>query len=329
MVAERAEEPSSSRVLVAFAAVYVIWGSTYLAIRFAIETLPPFLMAGVRFLVAGGILYLWARSRGAPRPRAVHWRSALIIGGLLLLFGNGLVAWAELHVTSGQASLLVATVPLWTVLVEWLRPRGTRPSPAVLVGVGVGFAGLVLLVGPGVGGALHLGGVLAVLTASLAWTIGSFYARSAPLPGSAVLTNGIEMLAGGALLLTTGLLRGEWRSLDLAAISPQSLLALLYLIIFGSLIAFSAYIYILGHASPTRVSTYAYVNPVVAVALGWALAGEALTPRMGLAAAIIVGSVVLLTMRARPREEPEPEIPLQRERLRRYRRALRSGDRAA
>lgn len=329
MVAERGAEPSRTRLLLAFVAVYIIWGSTYLAIHFAIETLPPFLMAGVRFLTAGGILYLWARLRGAPRPKVVHWRSALIIGGLLLLCGNGFVAWAEQYVTSGQAALLVATVPLWTVLVDCLRPHGTRPSPSVLAGVAVGFGGLLLLVGPGAGGALHFGGVVALLAASLAWTIGSFYARGAPLPGSAVLTNGIEMLAGGALLLTTGLLLGEGRRVELAAISTESLLALLYLIVFGSLIAFSAYIYMLNNASPTRVATYAYVNPVVAVMLGWALAGEELTPRTMLAAAIIVGSVVLLTLGPRRRVEPEPAIPLRRARNRWRRRAVKSGDRAA
>lgn len=318
------------RLIVAFAAVYVIWGSTYLAIRFAIETLPPFLMAGVRFLVAGGILYLWARLRGTPRPRMVHWRSALVVGALLLMLGNGLVVWAEQYINSGQASLLVATVPLWTVLIEWLRPGGARPGAAMIGGVVIGFAGLVLLVGPGASGALHLGGVVAVLLASLAWTIGSFYARSAPLPHSAVLTNGIEMLSGGALLLAMGLLLGEASQVELALISTRSLMALLYLIIFGSLIAFSAYIYILTHASPTRVSTYAYVNPVVAVVLGWALAGEALTPRMALAAAIIVGSVILLTLRPRRRKGPESPAPRTSmlTRLRQYR-SLRSGGRAA
>lgn len=327
MAVERVVEPSSSRVVLAFAAVYIIWGSTYLAIHYAIETLPPFMMAGVRFLIAGGVLYLWARLRGASAPRPVHWRSALIIGGLLLLFGNGLVVWAEQYVTSGQASLLVATVPLWTVLLEWLRPGGVRPALSVLLGVGVGLAGLLLLVGPGAGGSLHLGGVLALLSASLAWTIGSLYARNAPLPGSAVLTNGIEMLAGGALLLAVGVLRGEWRGVELAAISPQSVLALLYLIVFGSLIGFSAYIYILNHASPTRVSTYAYVNPVVAVVLGWALAGEELTPRMALAAAIIVGSVALLTLRP-PRRE-RPVLQVEDTPRRRRRRSLKSGGRAA
>lgn len=333
MAGDRTSGPSPTRLLAAFAAVYVIWGSTYLAIVYAIETLPPFLMAGVRFLVAGGTLYLWARLRGAPRPLRIHWRSALIIGGLLLLFGNGLVVWAEQYVTSGQAALLVSTVPIWTVLLEWLRPGGERPSLPVLAGVTMGFVGLILLIDPGDGGPLHLGGVLALLWASIAWTIGSLYARRAPLPDSAVLTNGIEMLAGGGLLLLVGLLRGEWRGLELAAISTQSMLALLYLIVFGSLIAFSAYIYILTHATPTRASTYAYVNPVVAVILGWLIAAEPLTPKMVLATTIIVSSVALLTLRVRPTPRRSPltagadDIP--RRPRRRFWRRARSGDRAA
>jgi len=298
---ERSVEPSSTKLLSAFAAVYLIWGSTYLAIVYAIETIPPFTMAATRFLLAGGTLYLWARLRGAPRPRPVHWRSALIIGALLVFFGNGFVVWAEQYVTSGQASLLVSAVPLWTVLFEWVSPGGERPTRPVLAGAALGFVGLILLVGPGAGGPMHLGGVLALLWACIAWTIGSRYARRAPLPDSSVLTNGIEMLAGGVLLLAVSLVRGEWGELELAAVSAQSVLALFYLTVFGSLVAFSAYNYVLKHSTPTRASTYAYVNPVVAVFLGWLIADEPLSPRTLLAAAIIVGSVALLTLRARPR----------------------------
>lgn len=297
---------ASSRIklIAAFAAVYTIWGSTYLAIHFAIETLPPFLMAGVRFLVAGGILYTWARLRGAPRPAAVHWRSALVIGGLLLLFGNGGVVWAEQRVTSGQAALLAGTVPLWMVLLEWLRPGGKRPSMMTFAGLGIGVAGMLLLIGPGgSGGGLDVPGALALSLAAFTWAVGSLYARGAELPSSGALTTAIQMLAGGALLFVTGLFLGEWGGVELAALSTRSVLALLYLVVFGSLIGYSAYIYILGAASPASVSTYAYVNPVVAVILGWALAGEELTARMMVAAGIIVGSVVLLTVRPSPRGE--------------------------
>lgn len=330
MASERVGGESSTRLILAFAAVYVIWGSTYLAIQYAIETLPPFLMAGVRFIIAGGILYLWARLRGVPRPRRIHWRSALIIGGLLLLFGNGLVAWAEQFVASGQAALLVAMVPIWTVLLEWIRPGGVRPSPTVLLGVCLGFFGLILLIGPGLGGSIHTGGVIALLISSLSWTIGSLYARGAPLPRSPTLTNGIEMLAGGVLLLAVGFARGEWQSVELAAISGQSVIALVYLIIFGSLIGFSSFIYILTHASPTRVSTYAYVNPVVAVLLGWALAGEPLTARTIVATVIIVSSVALLTLRTRPAERRRPILKVSEMGRRIWRRRQVEGtDRAA
>lgn len=294
----RPSEASTGKLLAAFAAVYLIWGSTYLGIHYAIQTLPPFLMAGVRFLIAGGILYVWARLKGIPRPTGAHWRSAAIIGGCLLLGGNGLVVWAEQYVASGVAALLVATVSFWMVLLEWLRPGGTRPSAGMLGGVGLGFAGLVLLVGPdGLRGeGIHLLGALALITASFTWAAGSIYAKRAPLPRSPLMVNGIEMLAGGALLFATGLLRGETQGFDLAAVSPASLVALLYLITFGSLIGFSAYVYLLGATTPARASTYAYVNPVVAMLLGWGVAGEPLTPRMLLAMAIIIAAVVVITL---------------------------------
>jgi drug/metabolite transporter (DMT)-like permease len=294
----RPSEASTGKLLAAFAAVYLIWGSTYLGIHYAIQTLPPFLMAGVRFLVAGAILYVWARLKGIARPTGAHWRSAAIIGACLLLGGNGLVVWAEQHVASGVAALLVATVSFWMVLLEWLRPGGTRPTPGMLGGVALGFGGLVLLVGPdGLRGeGIHLLGALALVLASFTWAVGSIYAKRAPLPRSPLMVNGIEMLAGGALLFATGLLRGETQSFDLAVVSPASLLALLYLITFGSLIGFSAYVYLLGATTPARASTYAYVNPVVAMLLGWAVAGEPLTPRMLLAMAIIIAAVVVITL---------------------------------
>ncbi len=289
--------PSRSSVLTAFAAVYIIWGSTYLAIRFAIETLPPFLMAGLRFLIAGTVLYVWVRARGAPRPPRVAWKHALVIGSLLLLVGNGAVVWAEQWVPSGIAALLVAGVPFWMVLLDWLRPGGTRPTPGVLAGLVVGFAGIALLVGPGElgGDGVHLPGALALVAASLAWSAGSIYSRNVPSPEPPLLGTAMEMLAGGALLAVFGLLTGEASRLALDAVTLRSVLALLYLIVFGSLIGYSAYVFLLKVSTPARVSTYAYVNPVVAVLLGWALAGEPLTLRILTASAVIVGSVVVIT----------------------------------
>ena len=287
-----------AEILLAFAAIYVIWGSTYLAIRFAIETLPPFLMAASRFLVAGPLLYAWARWRGAARPSPGHWRAAAAVGALLLLGGNGAVVWAEQRVPSGVTALLVAMVPLWMVLLDWVRPGGVRPTLAVFSGVALGLAGLVLLVGPEqILGGEHVdhAGALALAFGCLTWSIGSVYSRHAPLPASPQLATAMEMLAGGALLLVASLARGEWQQLDVQAISPRSLAALAYLVVFGSLVALTAYVWLLRQTTPARVSTYAYVNPVVAMLLGWALAGEPLSARTLVAAAVIVGGVVLIT----------------------------------
>lgn len=288
----------AGKVLAAFVALYIIWGSTYLAILFAIETIPPFLMAGIRFLVAGSILYVWGRARGAARPVRREWVAASVVGGLLLLGGNGAVVWAEQRVPSGAAALLVATVPLWMVVLDWLRPGGVRPTGRVVLGLAVGFAGLGLLVGPSDlgGGSIDVIGALVLVIGSLSWASGSIYARGAKLPSSPLLVNGMEMLAGGVLLVLAGLVTGEASALNLAAVSGRSLAALAYLVVFGSLIGYSAYTYLLGATTPARVSTYAYVNPVVAVFLGWALAGEPLTPRVLVATAVILGAVALITL---------------------------------
>lgn len=292
----------AGKVLAAFVALYIIWGSTYLAILFAIETIPPFLMAGIRFLVAGSILYVWGRARGAARPVRREWVAASVVGGLLLLGGNGAVVWAEQRVPSGAAALLVATVPLWMVVLDWLRPGGVRPTGRVVLGLAVGFAGLGLLVGPSDlgGGSIDVIGALVLVIGSLSWASGSIYARGAKLPSSPLLVNGMEMLAGGVLLVLAGLVTGEASALNLAAVSGRSLAALAYLVVFGSLIGYSAYTYLLGATTPARVSTYAYVNPVVAVFLGWALAGEPLTPRVLVATAVILGAVALITLSRSP-----------------------------
>lgn len=306
------EQPSTAKVVAAFAAVYLIWGSTYLAILYAIQTLPPFLMAGVRFIVAGAVLFAWAWLRGARGATLVHWKSAAVVGGLLLLGGNGGVVWAEQRVASGLAALLVATVPLWMVLLEWLRRGGVRPDGRTITGVALGLAGLALLVGPNAflgGGRVDLLGAGVLVLASLSWAVGSLYARRAPLPGSPLLATAMEMLAGGALLVVLGLATGEAGVVDPAAVSLRSWLALLYLIVFGSLVGFTAYIWLLGVSTPARVSTYAYVNPVVAVLLGWALASEPLTPRMVVAAAIIVCAVAAITTGQATRRRPAMERP--------------------
>ena len=298
MTANTAQPPTRLALFVAFAIVYVVWGSTYLAIRFAIETLPPFLMAGARFLVAGGVLYAWSRLfGGAARPSAANWRAAAVLGVLLLLAGNGLVVWAEYRVASGIAALVVGIVPCFVVLLEWLRPGGARPTGRVIAGLLLGVAGLAWLLGPDAimgGGRVDLLGVVALVLASLTWAVGSLYAQHTAVP-SAFLLSGMQMLAGGAALLVLGIALGEPWTFDFTAISARSVFGWVYLIVFGSIVGFSAYIWLLRVSTPARVSTYAYVNPIVAVFLGWLLADEPLTLRTLVAAAVIVSGVVLIT----------------------------------
>jgi len=292
------EPARRSHVIAAFAAVYLIWGSTYLAIRVAIASVPPFLMAGVRFMIAGTALFLWARSRGAPAPTRRNWIGALVIGVLLLTAGNGAVVWSEQRVPSGLTALLVATVPVWTVVVEWLMGNRERPHGRTVLGLLVGLAGVALLVAPGeVAGGARVDplAALVLMGGSIAWSVGSVYSHRAGLPGSPQLATAMEMLCGGAGLLLAALASGEFGVFHPALVTGRSALAVVYLIIFGSLIAFSAFVWLLRVSTPARVSTYAYVNPAVAVLLGWALAGEALSGRTLLAAAVIVAGVVLIT----------------------------------
>ena len=287
---------SPTQIALAFAAVYVLWGSTYLAIRFGVETLPPFLMAGLRHSTAGLLLYAWVRLSGTPAPAPKQWLPAAAIGALMLLGGNGLVSWAEKRVPSGLAALIVASVPIWLTLLHGLQKR-TRPHGVVILGLGVGFAGLAFLIAPGKfagGSRLDLAGAGALLSAALFWAIGSLYARRAKLPSSTLLATAMEMLTGGAsLFLTSGLLR-EWNGFSFAEVSTRSWLALGYLIVAGSLVGFTAYIFLLGATTPARVGTYAYVNPIVAVLFGWAFAGEVVTTRMVIAALAIVGAVAVI-----------------------------------
>jgi drug/metabolite transporter (DMT)-like permease len=287
-----------AEIMAAFASIYVIWGSTYLAIRYAIQTIPPFLMGGLRFLISGALLYAWARTRGASRPTRLHWRNAVIAGGFLLVGGNGAVMWAEQVVPSGLTALLVSILPFWLVIIEWVRPPRTRPTAAVLVGLVLGFVGIVVLVGPGnVGGngVVSPIGALVLILGSLSWAIGSFWSRDAKLPESGILTTGMEMLGGGVLLIIVGALTNEFAHLDVHAISRPSAIGFGYLIVFGSLLGFTSYIWLLDKVSPARLGTYAYVNPIVAVLLGWAIAGETLSVRTGVAAAIVICAVALIT----------------------------------
>ena len=279
----------------ALAAVYVIWGSTYLAIRFTVETIPPFLSAAARFIISGGFVYLWRRLAGDPRPTRVEWRNASIVGMFLLVGGNGGVVWAVQFIPSSLAALLVATVPLWMILFDALR-HGDRPGRTALVGILIGFCGVVLLVGWTANQARveHLHGTIAVLAASCFWAIGSIYGKTAKLPESSLITTGIEMLVGGAGQLLVAIGFGEIATFDAAAVSSRSTLAWIYLTIVGPA-AFFAYAWLLRVAPIPLVATYSYVNPLVAILLGYFLGNETLTPRILLAAGLIIGSVVLVS----------------------------------
>jgi drug/metabolite transporter (DMT)-like permease len=288
-----------ARAWVALIAVYIVWGSTYLAIRFTIETIPPFLSAGMRFLVSGTILYILCRVRGDPAPKKVEWRSASVIGLLLLLGGNGGLVWAEQRIPSGIASLFIATTPIWMVLIDSIRPNGTRANWLTWLGVFVGFFGIALLANPWqshtASPPLDPVGMLVLILAALSWSIGSLYSRNASLPRSSLLGTGMEMLVGSLGLFVFGTLIGEWNQFQLATISLRSFGGLIYLIIFGSFIGFVAYTWLLRNAPTSIVSTYAYVNPVVALFLGSVIVNEPLDGRDIISALIILSGVVLIT----------------------------------
>jgi drug/metabolite transporter (DMT)-like permease len=296
--------PSRRKIILAFASIYLIWGSTYLSIRIAIETLPPFLMAGTRFLIAGVVLYVGSRGRGAEPPTRVHWRSTVIVGALLFLGGNGALVMGEERVPSGLAALLLSIIPLWMVLLGSTEHKGVKLGPRVFTGLLLGLVGIALLVGPSelLGhGRVDPTGAAILLVGSLSWAGGSLYSRRSSLPKSTLLAASMEMLAGGSLLIVAGLALGEVRGLDMGNVSLRSALGLVYLITFGSLLGFTSYNWLLTHSTPAQVSTYAYVNPVVAVFLGWIIAREPVTLRTALATAVIVSAVALIiTHRARP-----------------------------
>jgi drug/metabolite transporter (DMT)-like permease len=291
---------SSAAIWSALIAIYIVWGSTYLAIRFAVETMPPFLTAGFRFLIAGGVLYIFRRLRGDKAPLRLEWRSAAIVGLFLLVGGNGGLMWAEQRVASGIAALLIGSVPLWIALLDSLRPGGRRPDRWVIVGVLAGFAGIIILIGPaqliGIQGEVDPVGAVVLLLAALSWAAGSLYNRGAKLPNSPLLGTGMEMLVGSLGLFILGTVTGEWSQMDLTSFSTRSLLGFAYLVVFGSLVGFASYVWLLRVAPTMLVSTYAYVNPLIAILLGSLLAGESLTPRIVLAVMFILGSVVLITL---------------------------------
>lgn len=287
-----------SKVWLALLALYIVWGSTYLGIKFAIETIPPFFHAGVRFLASGLILVIWQRSAGYSMPTRKQWVSTGIIGTLLLLGGNGLVAWAEQTIPSGIAALIIASVPMFLVIGEAIRPNGVKPNWQGIVGLLIGFVGIFILVGPSEisGGTTKLNplGVVALLSACLFWATGSIYSKTADLPKSSLMNTGAQMLIGSISLFIVSGLSGELNGWNIAEVSSRSIYGLLYLTFVGSLVGFASYGWLLQNAPISLVSTYAYVNPIVAVLLGVWLADEVLEPRIWLATAIIIGSVIFI-----------------------------------
>lgn len=296
---------SRGRIVLAFASIYLIWGSTYLFMRFAVETLPPVAVAGVRYLTAGAILFAIAAWRSGPEPAKVPWFGHAIVGTLLTA-GNGSVALAVQRIPSGVAALLVAFTPCMMVLLEWWWRKGSRPSLGVALGLLLGVAGMVVLVGPRAFGGEPIDplGAVVVLFGSTAWAVGSVYARSLPRYQSAVRTSAIQMLSGGVVVTTIALAVGDFGRFDPSAMSFKSVFSFAYLILIGSLLGYSSYMYLLGVTSAARASTYAFVNPVVAVILGAAFASEALSPRVLVAGAIIVAAVALITFYGGERDMP-------------------------
>jgi len=297
--ASASTRPSRRVVVLAFAAVYITWGSTYLGIAYAVRTIPVFLMGAVRFLFAGLVLVAVAAARGAPWPRRRELWSAAIAGLLLLAIGNSGVVWAETRVASGTAALLVTT-PLWLVMMEWVR--GRRPTRGVVVGLVLGAIGIAILVGPrdvvGTGRVDPMAAIV-LIGSSMFWAAGSLYTRYAPLPDSPIMATGLEMIFGSVALLTVAAATGEFRHFTPSQVSTASWIGFAYLIVFGSWVGFTAYIWLMRNVPTEHAATYAFVNPVVAVILGWAIAGESLSPRIGVAAVVIVGAVASITLTGR------------------------------
>ena len=301
-----------SKIWLALLALYIVWGSTYLGIKIAIETIPPFFHAGIRFLISGLILVIWQRTAGQSLPTRKQWVSTAIIGTLLLLGGNGLVSWAEQFIPSGIAALVIASSPMFLVIGEAIRPNGVKPNWQGIVGLLIGFAGIFVLIGPAEisGNATKLNplGVAALLFACLFWATGSMVSKSVDLPKSSLMNTGAQMLMGSISLFIVSLITGELQSWDVTAVSTRSLFGLSYLIFVGSLIGFASYGWLLQNAPISLVSTYAYVNPIVAVFLGTWLASEPLEPRIWLAAGIIVGSVIFINI-TRPKVHAK-QVPI-------------------
>jgi drug/metabolite transporter (DMT)-like permease len=300
--------PSRTALVLAFATIYLVWGSTYLGIRVAVETLPPFLMAGARFLVAGGLLAGWLAATRGIHATARQWRDNAVVGTFLLLGGNGLVVWAEQYIPSGLTALIIGSQPMMMVVTEWAWRGGHRPTLATGAGLLLGFAGVAWLAAPwesAAAGGLNRTGVVVLLVACAFWAFGSIYGRRVRAPAEPLTAAALQMLCGGGALMLAAVLHGDLTGFSSATGSFRSWLAFAYLIFVGSLVGFSTFVWLMKHSTPARVSTYAYVNPIVAVFLGWLILGEPVTTRTLSAAVVIVISVAIITTQSR-RPAPPP-----------------------
>jgi drug/metabolite transporter (DMT)-like permease len=294
-----AATPSRPALIGAFTTIYVVWGSTYLGMHIAVETMPPFLMAAARFLIAGALLFMFLKLRGAPKPSLHQWRVNTLIGAFLLLGGNGAVVWASQYLPSGIIALLIGIGPLFIVLTEWAWPGGLRPTARTFGAMLLGFTGVVWLAAPWqntANGGLHLGGVIAILIGCLAWSLGSITSRHAKHGASPAQAAALQMLGGGAALLLVAGLHGDFTRFDVNAVSPRSWLAFVYLVGIGSLVGYSTFVWLMKNCAPAHVATYGYVNPIVAVFLGWLILDEPISTRTLIASTIIIASVVLITL---------------------------------
>lgn len=302
-----------TRIILAFAAVYLLWGSTYLFIKYAIETIPPFVLGASRFAASGALLYALARWRGAPNANAIELRLAAITGVLMLGLGNGGVIVAEKTVPSGVVALIVSCVPIWVVVIDWLRPKGVRPKKSMFVGLALGLVGMVILIGPraiiGEGNVDEFGAAI-LMVGSVSWSVGTLMTRWSHRPGSPLVFAALQMLAASASLLIMSAITGDWREFSWSNLTGLSVFSFWYLVIAGSIIGYTAYVYLLGVVSAAKASTYAYVNPIIAVVLGWLFANEPLGSRTVVAAAVILGGVAIITSSQSSSAAPTAERPL-------------------
>ena len=308
---EAASAPRAWKVLLAFAIIYFVWGSTFLAIRVGVREVPPFLLAGLRFLIAGLVLFAWMRAKGTVSPTARQWFSATLLAVLIFVLDYGLLFWAERRVPSGIAAVMMATIPVSMALSEILFLKTQRLTPRLGAALLIGIGGVLVLVSRSISfgdSPIDTIGAIALIVAAIGWSVGSALTRKLPLPSSKAMSSGAQMFAGGVLLMITSAALGEFRGFRVQAVSLKAWLALAYLIVAGSIVAFTAYLWLIHHESPTKVGTYAYVNPVVAVLLGYFLGGEGLSLRTIIGTMLVLLSVVVITTSPKKQVSDLPRV---------------------